>query len=369
VLATISPAMDQSGRRGESVASPAVPSDASSTDVKRGLVLGLGVMGSIHLRVLGQLEDVEVVAAVDPSDERRERAARRMPGLRTYAALGEALEATQPDFACLAAPAASLPELGREILAAGIPVLVEKPMAPSEDEALALIRDAEARGLLLAVGHVERCNPAVAALKKRMDEGQAGRIYQMHARRLSPFPDRDSMLGVALDLATHDIDVMRYLSGEEVERVYAETAQRLHDRAEDLICATLRFDGGATGLLETNWLTPTKVRELMVTGEAGTFVLDYLTQELSFFEHPTSSTDWSVLANMRGAGEGNMIRYALERREPILVEWESFLGALRGGPPPLATGHDGFAALSTARAIQRSGTEHEAVVPGYRALA
>lgn len=345
----------------------AVQAQAKPPAVKRGLVLGLGVMGSIHLRVLSQLADVEVVAAVDPSEERRAAARAVHPQVPTFATLQDALAASEPDFACLAAPAVKLPALAAEALAAGLPILVEKPLAPTEEEAREMLADARRRGLLLAVGHVERCNPAVVELKRRLDAGQAGRIYQLHARRLSPFPDRDSMLGVALDLSTHDIDVMRYLTGKEVARVFAETAQRLHDRAEDLVCATLRFDDGTTGLLETNWLTPTKVRELTVTGEAGTFVVDYLTQELSFYEHPTSSTDWSVLANMRGAGEGNMTRYALQRREPIRVEWESFLGALDGGPPPMASGHDGFAAMSTARAIQRSGAEHVPVVPTYRA--
>jgi UDP-N-acetylglucosamine 3-dehydrogenase len=342
---------------------------AQTASPKRALVLGLGVMGSIHLRVLSQLAGVEVVAAVDPSPERRAAALAGRPGLRAFATLAQALDATAPDFACLAAPATELPSLAAEALAAGVPLLVEKPLAATEEEALEMLDEAERRGLLLAVGHVERCNPAVIELKRRLDEGQAGRVFQMNARRLSPFPDRDSMLGVALDLSTHDIDVMRYLTGQEVERVFAETAQRLHDRAEDLVCATLRFDGGATGLLETNWLTPAKVRELTVTGEAGTFVVDYLTQELSFHEHPTRSTDWSVLANMRGAGEGNMTRYALQRREPIRVEWEAFLAALDGTAPPRATGRDGYAAMSTARAIQRSGAEHAPVVPGYRTAA
>lgn len=339
---------------------------ADSPAPKRAVVLGLGNMGSIHLRVLSNIAGVEVVAAVDPSPERRAAALAARPQLTTFATLGEALEATEPDFACLAAPATELPALAAQALEAGVPILVEKPLAATEEEALGMLADAERRGLLLAVGHVERCNPAVIELKRRLDAGQAGRVHQLHARRLSPFPQRDSMLGAALDLSTHDIDVMRYLTGQEVERVFAETAQRLHEAHEDQVCATLRFSGGETGLLETNWLTPTKVRELTVTGEAGTFVVDYLSQELSFYEHPTSSTDWSVLANMRGAGEGDMTRYALQRREPILVEWEAFLAALDGTAPPRATGHDGFAAMSTARAIQRSGAEHLPVVPGYR---
>src|SRR5690606_38148027 len=132
-----------------------------------------------------------------------------------------------------------LPALAAEALAAGVPILVEKPLAATEEEALTMLADAERRGLLLAVGHVERCNPAVIELKRRLDAGQAGRVHQLHARRLSPFPQRDSMLGAALDLSTHDIDVMRYLTGHEVERVFAETAQRLHEAHEDQVCATL----------------------------------------------------------------------------------------------------------------------------------
>jgi UDP-N-acetylglucosamine 3-dehydrogenase len=334
----------------------------------RGLVAGLGVMGSHHLRVLLAIEDVEVAAVVDPDAERRAVAERSMPGLRTFERLDEALETERLDFAALAVPVVELPRCAHEVLAAGVHVLVEKPMAPSEEDALAIIKDAEARGLILGVGHVERFNPAVVALKRKLEQGLIGSIYQMHARRLSPFPDRDSMRGVALDLATHDIDVMRYLTGIEVERVFAETSRRRTDRAEDLLCATLRFENDVTGLLEVNWLTPTKVRELTVTGELGMCQVDYLTQNLVFYEHPVQQTEWDALAGMRGPGEGDMVRYALARREPLRVEWEAFLGALRAGEQPPVSGRDGLAALSTARAIQEAGSTHDAVIPAYRSL-
>jgi UDP-N-acetylglucosamine 3-dehydrogenase len=323
-------------------------------------------MGSLHARVLSQIDDVEIVAAVDPDAARREQFARRYRHAATYATIDEAIEDVDVDLACLATPAEMLPVLGRAAIDAGVPLLVEKPVAADEEEALALVREADRRDVLLAVGHVERCNPAVLALKERLDSGMIGRIYQLQARRLSPFPDRDAMLGVALDLASHDIDVMRYLTGSEVTRVFAETARRLHDSAEDLLAATMRFDNDTAGLLEVNWLTPAKVRELTVTGEGGTFVLNYLTQELYHYSHPTEPTSWDTLANMRGAGEGDMIRYALARREPLLVQWETFLSALAGHGRPLASGYDGYASLSTARAIQRSGTCHDAVTPHYR---
>ena len=334
----------------------------------RGLVVGLGIMGSHHLRVLLGLEGVEVAGVVDPDPGRRASAVRAWPGLRAYEHLDEALAAESVDFAAVVVPIDQLPVCAHEVLAAGVHVLVEKPTAPTEQDALAMIADAEARGLVLAVGHVERCNPAVIELKRRLDEGQIGQIYQMHARRLSPFPDRDSIRGVALDLATHDIDVMRYLSGSEVKRVFAETSQRHSEGAEDLLCATLRFDNDANGLLEVNWVTPTKVRELTVTGERGMFHVDYLTQNLFFYEHPVAATDWDALAGMRGPGEGDMVRYALARREPLRVEWELFLEAVKQGGPALVSGHDGLAALSTARAIQEAGRTHQVVVPAYRSL-
>jgi predicted dehydrogenase len=332
----------------------------------RGLVVGLGRMGSRHLRVLTLLESVTVTAVVDVDADRRAGAERQYPDVRAYATIEEAVANHELDFACIAAPAGALADLAHAALDAGLATLVEKPLASNEEDGLRVVLEAERRGLLLAVGLVERCNPAVIALKQRLERGDVGRIYQLHARRLSPFPDLDPLVGVSLDLATHDIDVMRYLSGAEIDRVYAEIDRRLHDSAEDLIAATVRFEDGIIGVLEVNWLTPSKVRELTVTGEGGTFVLNYATQDLFFFENPTERTQWDVLASMRGAGEGDMVRYALERREPLQVQWESFLAALEHGVPPLATGRDGYAALATARAIQRSGAEHAPVAPDYQ---
>lgn len=334
----------------------------------RGVVVGLGVMGAHHLRVLSSMPGVHVAAVVDPDAERRAQAGAGRADLGGHASLGEAIEAHELDFACVAVPVAYLAACGHEALAAGLHVLVEKPTAQTEEQALALISDAQDRALLLGVGHVERFNPAVVALRDKIEAGVVGRVHQMHARRLSPFPNRSGSRGVALDLATHDIDVMRYATGREVERVYAETADPLDTGCEDLLCATLRFDDDATGLLESNWMTPAKVRQLSVLGERGMLVVDYLAQTLEFYEHPNHPTEWDALAAVRGGGEGDMTRYAFDRREPLRVQWEAFLGAMREGRPAPVDGRDGLAALSTACAIRRSGRTHEPVVPSYRAV-
>jgi predicted dehydrogenase len=334
------------------------------------VVVGLGVMGTHHARVLGALDGVDLVAVVDPDADRRERAVRSHAGVQAHATLADALAGADLDVACVAVPAGRLPEVSTEALAGGLHVLVEKPTAPTEEQAQALIAEADARGLLLGVGHIERWNPAVAAMKERIDGGAIGRVRHIHARRLSPFPNRQGSQGVALDLATHDIDVMRYVTGQEVARVFAEAASPLSlGENEDILCATLRLDDGSMGLLEANWMTPTKVRQISVLGEQGMLVVDYLTQDLVLYEHPTRATEWDQLAGIRGGGEGNMIRFALDRREPLRVQWEEFLGAVRDGRPAPVSGADGLAALSTARAIRASAARQQVVVPAYREAA
>jgi UDP-N-acetylglucosamine 3-dehydrogenase len=338
---------------------------APSEQPLRGIVVGLGMMGMHHLRVLRSVPGCTVVAVVDPEHERRSRARPAEGTTADHESLSDAIGRHEADFACIAVPVDRLPALAREALEAGLAVLVEKPLAPTETEAEELIEFAEERSLMLSVGHVERFNPAVVALKEKLAQNSLGRIYQLHARRLSPYPDRRHLSGVALDLATHDLDVMRHVTGKEVIRVFAETAQRGGGDVEDLVCASLRFEDDSTGLLEVNWLSPTKVRELTVTGEGGMFVVNYLTQDLRFFEHPRESIEWEALGLVRGSDEGDMIKYAIPRREPLVVQWDAFLGALRAGGAAPVPGREGLAALSIAVAIRKAGREHEPVVPTY----
>ncbi|MDQ3768780.1 MAG: Gfo/Idh/MocA family oxidoreductase, partial [Actinomycetota bacterium] len=164
----------------------------------RGAVVGLGAMGAHHLRVLRSLPEVDLVSVVDVDEARRRVALDAHPGVLAHASLAAALSAGRLDFVCLAVPVAHLPEATHEALAAGVHVLVEKPTAPDEEAARAMVDDAHARGLVLGVGHVERANPAVVALRRKLDQGLIGNVLQMHARRLSPFPNRGGAQGVAL---------------------------------------------------------------------------------------------------------------------------------------------------------------------------
>src|SRR6185295_12500511 len=201
----------------------------------------------------------------------------------------------------------------------GVALLVEKPLAATLDEGKRLRDLAAEAGVALTVGHIERFNPAVIELKRRLSAGELGRVFQVHARRVGPFPERVRDVGVVLDLAPHDIDVMRFLLGSEVTRVQAETEQRINTDHEDMLAGVLRFANGVVGVLDVNWLTPTKIRELSVLGERGMFVVDYLARELTFYENAHLSgqpVDWAA-RHLKGVSEGPVRRLHVEKREPL----------------------------------------------------
>jgi predicted dehydrogenase len=313
-------------------------------------------MGRNHLRVLNDLEQVDLVATADADEEIARRAARRF-GIQSYGDYRAMLDTERPDAVVIATPTNAHRDATLAAIERGIHVLVEKPIAVNVDEAQEMIRAAREAGLLLSVGHIERYNPAVVELYRRLQAGELGRVFQIHARRLGPFPPRVRDVGVVIDLAIHDVDIMRFLTGSEVTRVYAETARRIHTDHEDLVSGLLRFEDNSIGVLDINWLTPTKLRELMVTGEKGMFLVNYLTQDLYFYENNYIRTDWDAISRITGVSEGDMLRLRIDKIEPLKIELESFVRAVRGEDAQVVSGEDGLAALRIVRKIVQAGLE------------
>jgi UDP-N-acetylglucosamine 3-dehydrogenase len=322
----------------------------------RTAVIGAGQMGRLHTRVVSECEATELVAIVDddPATEQLAHAAHAKW-------LGSTEELPPLDLAIVAVPTAEHMAVTTRLLAAGVPVLVEKPIAATVEEAESLIAAAAAADVQLGVGHVERFNPAVQALQGKLAAGELGRVCQVRAERLSPFPVRVGDTGVAFDLATHDLDVMCELAGTPI-RITAEIDRKAHRTHEDLIAATLRFDSGIIGLLEVNWLTPTKVRRLTVTGEGGMFVVDYLNQHLTLYENAHERESWLTLDFFDGVTEGDVTRFAIPREEPLRAQLESFVRAARGEAPATVSGADGLRALRLAFAVVESGLAGHTVV-------
>lgn len=171
-----------------------------------------------------------------------------------------------------------------------------------------------------------------------------------------------------IDLAPHDMDLMRYLTGLDPVRIYAETEQRIHTDHEDLVVGLLRFPDSVTGTLEINWLTPTKVREVLVLGERGLFRVDDLTQDLYFYENAhLAGRVWPAYQTLKGVSEGSMIRFSLERYEPLKAELQAFLRAVQEGSTVPVSGEDGLAALRLALALVESGQTHRVIEVSHAA--
>lgn len=316
-------------------------------------LIGAGQMGSHHARVLAESDLTQLDVVVDPTDQGAAVASLRHA--RRLDSLEQLLAGPLPDLVVVAVPTAAHFEVASAVLEAGVPVLVEKPIAATESEAKALLELSERRDVELAVGHVERFNPAVRVLRDKLRANELGRVFQVHTRRLSPFPARVGDTGVAFDLATHDLDIMCELAGTPV-RVSAEIDRRAHSSHEDLLAAILRFDSGIIGLLEVNWLTPTKVRQLTVTGERGMFIIDYLNQHLTLYENAHESASWPALDVFDGVTEGNVIRYAIPRVEPLRAQLDAFARRVRGEDVEVISAADGLRALRLALDVVEAGT-------------
>jgi predicted dehydrogenase len=324
-------------------------------------VIGVGSIGQHHARIYSQLKNSQLVGVADLNLEQARSVANLydVPAFDDYRVL---LEEEKPEAVSVAVPTVLHERVVSEVLDAGAHVLVEKPIAAKVEEGQRLIDKAKSLDLQLMVGHIVRFNPATQLLKSKLLAGDLGRIFQIVSRRVGPFPSRIRDVGVIVDLAPHDLDLMRFLTDSDPIRVFAETEQRIHTDHEDLVTGMLRFPDGVVGILEINWLTPTKVRETIVLGESGMFRVDDLTQDLYYYENAQIGEElWRDLRVIKGVSEGQMVRYAVQRQEPLKAELEAFLSALEEGKDVPVSGQDGLAALELAMALVKSGNTHEIV--------
>jgi len=324
-------------------------------------VIGVGSMGKNHARVYADLPNVQLVGVADANETTAQSVAEQYRAT-PYTDFRVMLDTEKPDAVSIVTPTVEHLSVAQAVIERGIHLLIEKPIAFRVDEARKIIELARTAGVKLMIGHIERFNPAIQALKSRLDAGELGRVFQIDARRQGPFPARVKDVGVVIDLAVHDLDVMRYLTGAAVQRVFAETERRIHSTYEDLLEGLVRFDDSTIGTLAINWLTPTKIRELVVTGEKGMFRADYLTQDLYFYENATATAEgWDALRILRGVSEGRMVRYVVRKQEPLRAELAAFAAAVENNTPAPVSGKDGLLALALAQALVGSGQTHNVV--------
>ena len=324
-------------------------------------VIGVGSMGRNHARVYWELPTADLVGVADTNKEIADSIATRY-STKAYSDYREMLDEQHPDAVTISVPTSSHLEIALEVIQRGIHLLIEKPIAVNIEEGKRIISAAEKSNVKLTVGHIERFNPAVIALKEHLAAKELGHVFQVNVNRQGPLPVRINDVGVVIDLAVHDLDIMRYVTESEIVRIYAETQSGIHSQYEDMMSGLLRLSDGTIGSLLINWITPTKIREFYIAGECGMFKVDYLTQDLYFYENSlVNESQWDTLGLLRGVHEGRMIRYHVDKKEPLRSEQEAFLAAVRDDAPLLVEGKDGLRALELAEAIVTSGKENRIV--------
>jgi UDP-N-acetylglucosamine 3-dehydrogenase len=334
------------------------PRRAGEAQLRVGLA-GLGSMGRNHLRVLAARPDVRLAAVADPVPAALDRAVGETHA-QGFAEPLAMLAEVDLDAVVIAAPTTTHHPLVVAALERGVPVLVEKPVAATPDEALDILSIARARRIPVQVGHIERFNPAVIELGRLLDAGWLSTVYAIASRRAGPFPARIRDVGVTVDLATHDVDILSWIAAERPERVFAEIARRIHAEHEDLLFGLLHFPSGATGMLDVNWLTPAKRRQLVVVGEEGMFELDYLTQRLTFTKAP-DLTRPDLLGGFAPTFRGEVAELPVESAEPLAAEIDSFLRVVRDGGRPEVDVEDGVWAVAVASALLDAARTHASV--------
>jgi predicted dehydrogenase len=315
---------------------------------------GAGSMGRNHVRVLSSHPDTRLAAVADP-DQATLAAATGPTGASGWTDPLRMVREADVDALVIAAPTTMHATLAHAAIERGLPVLVEKPLSVTADEAWAIVRAARDRGVPVQVGHVERYNPAVLELGRLLRVGWLTTIYAIVSRRAGPFPARIRDVGVTVDLATHDADMLCWIAGERPSRVYAELAQQIHATHEDLLFGLLHFPSGARGMLDVNWLTPAKRRQLTVLGEEGMFELDYLTQRLTFTRSDLGQQQ--LIAGYAPTFTGDVLEVPVETHEPLQAQLDAFVRTIRTGERPYVDAEDGAWAVVIANALLQAAAE------------
>jgi UDP-N-acetylglucosamine 3-dehydrogenase len=293
-------------------------------------VIGVGVMGSNHARVLSEMAGVTLVGVADPDRMQRDLVGRTL-GCAVFADL-EALVASGVEAVTIAAPTHLHHDLALACIGRGLHVLVEKPIAPTVEEGRAIVAAARRAGVTLMIGHVERFNPAVESIKRAI-KGQD--ILSIAITRVGPFPPRMSNVGVVIDLAVHDIDLIRWFTDSEIAEIQPQLSSAVAER-EDIALLQFRTESGVLAHINTNWLTPFKARTIHVATRDKYLIGDLLTLQVTecFGFQPDGSYSMRHLS----------VGYA----EPLRAELRAFVDAVRDGRAPPVTGEEGVASLEVA---------------------
>ncbi|MBA4376708.1 MAG: oxidoreductase [Anaerolinea sp.] len=311
-------------------------------------VIGVGSMGRNHARVLSEMPGVKLVGVADVNLAEANAIATKYETV-AYKDYNCLLDDQKPDAVVIAVPTSQHKIVGLATIERGINTLMEKPLAATAADADVLVEAAERKGVILSVGHIERFNPAVQELKRRVDGGELGKITSIIAKRVGMLPSRIKDANVIVDLAVHDIDIFNYLIDALPTEVFATGGKALLSDRYDHAEIFLKYNHVGCFIL-VNWITPLKVRTLSITGDKGHAELNYMTQKLEIFESnlERSYDDFGDFLVRFGTPRTTLV--PLEVQEPLKLELKAFIEAICDHVPLVVKSSDG---LQTMRVVER----------------
>lgn len=307
-------------------------------------VIGVGSMGQNHARVLSEISNLIGVSDLDVKQGNEVASRFGSSYFNNYIDLLKLVDAV-----VIAVPTFLHKKVAMDAINLGVHLLIEKPLAPSIEDSELIVSQAENANVKLAVGHIERHNPVINYTKSKLESNKWGDIYTINSKRLSPYPARITDVGVVLDLASHDVDLMRYLSNSDFSFVKASGSNHKASGLEDNVCMLAGFKNGITSLSEFSWLTPMKSRELLISSSNYYVELDFIDQDVNIL-----STEFSDLDSSNLSSTGTDIykhEAKLVRSEPLKNELLDFLQSIKSDKSPLVTGYDGMKAVELLLAI------------------
>jgi UDP-N-acetylglucosamine 3-dehydrogenase len=318
-------------------------------------LIGFGTMGRNHARVLQEIPRTNLVAICDLKNfDTPER------GITPLSSVDEVIEIS-PDYCVVATPTSTHEHIVTTLMRHKIPVLIEKPISNSLESSVAIKNAADDFGSIAGVGYIERFNPALINLFARLQNRELGTIFEISTKRMGPPSNRILDVGVVMDLATHDIDLVMWLMQSSFRSIFAQTKKRSGITHEETVTFLGTLENGVITSHSVNWLSPIKERSLTILGEHGTFVADLLKSELVRFSHSEPNIKQSALAHFAGSSRGEIINYAFEKEEPLLLEHLEFQKMVRGDVSRIASISDGIENMQVIEAILKS-SELEQVV-------
>jgi UDP-N-acetylglucosamine 3-dehydrogenase len=325
-------------------------------------VIGVGVMGYNHVRVLSEIEDADLVAISDIDINRSRMISTRFRIPNYYIDHNEMLEKEDLDAVIMAVPSKFHKKIFLDCIKYNISILIEKPIADTLESAYEMMSALKNENITITVGHIERFNPAVIKINELLKSNFIGEIYLVDTVRSGPFPKRLFDVGVLVDLAVHDVDIIHYLIGK-IKQVYSNLIFS-NDR-EIYAKALFKISDTIKGSSEFSWVSPRRIREIKIHGTKGIIVGDYTQQGVWFYENADfvegTFTDYQSIVLGGSISEGKVIKFPISKFEPLKNELIHFVNCVKNKKKPLVTVEEAMETLKIASLMFKSGKEDKII--------